>query len=96
MEKEVFAHRFQEATRELLKLCRPMVDGVLPDVAVFKVKLNCSYDRNADPVHERTYPQDRQRARDPALRECSEQVIKILTTIPDIQDSERMKTSVHS
>ena len=30
------------------------------------------------------------------LRECSEQVIKILTTIPDIQDSERMKTSVHS
>jgi len=59
--------------QELIELCRPEVDGVLPAKAVYRILLNRSYDANADLTQEWLYPDDSLNGRDVALRECSEE-----------------------
>jgi hypothetical protein len=75
MEKKVFAERLQAAMRHLIELCRPEVDGVLPDKTQFRVLLNRSFDGHADPSKHRLYPEDDSPERQQALRACSQEQV---------------------
>jgi len=78
VEKKVFAERFHVAATTALDFARNFILEPLPDAKVFRVRLNCSYDKNLR-SDEEVYPEDGSMERAHQLRQCTEaEVVEVL------------------